>query len=364
MKTIPVRLSNQKSYPIHIGMSLGGLGKALRPFQFSRSLLVISAPPIARRYARPLLAGMKSAGFHAQLALMPDGEEFKTVRTVEALYRQCLKSGLDRRSAIVALGGGVVGDVAGFVAASYMRGLPFIQCPTTLLSMVDASVGGKVGVDLPEGKNLVGAFWQPRLVWMDLSVLQTLPDREWRTGLAEVVKYGLIADERIIRVLEKIDLSGLRRNPAVIEKIVSRSAGIKADVVSRDEKETRGLREVLNMGHTFGHAIEAVTGYKTYTHGEAISIGMCAAGRLGVALHSFGNGDLERLKTLLSRWGLETRVRKALPRAQIIRAMARDKKVLSGQFRFVVPEGWGRVRVVKGVPQTLVRQALSEVGIS
>jgi 3-dehydroquinate synthase len=310
-----------------------------------------------------LLAGLRSERFSPRLAVIPDGEAHKTLKTVQTLYIQCLKSRLDRRSALVALGGGVVGDMTGFAAATYMRGIPFVQCPTTLLSMVDASIGGKTGVDLPEGKNLVGAFWQPRRVWMDLSVLKTLPDREWRTGVAEVIKYGLMADEGILRILESIDLAELRRRADLQEDIVSRSARIKARIVSEDEKETSGRRELLNLGHTFGHAIESVSGYKTYTHGEAISIGMAAAARLSVRLKTFRSPDVRRLELLFQRWGLPVRARRPLPRKRIWEAMSRDKKAFSGRFRFIVPLGRGRARAVTRVPFPLLNQTLKEVGL-
>jgi 3-dehydroquinate synthase len=309
------------------------------------------------------MGGLSGAGFQSILACMPDGESHKTLDVVRFLYRRALAAKLDRRSVLIALGGGVVGDVAGFVAASFMRGIPFVQCPTTLLAMVDASIGGKTGVDLPEGKNLVGAFWQPKLVWMDLSTLATLPDRQWRTGIAEVIKYGLMADRSLFERLEKIDLPALKKNLGLQGVLVSRSAAIKAGVVSKDEWETRGLRETLNLGHTYGHAVESVTGYGTYTHGEAIAIGMCAAARLGALVGSFPADGVPRVDRLFQRWGLPTRVSRRLSRPLILAAMARDKKTLNGGFRFVVPVGIGRAKVVGGVASGLVAKTLAEVGL-
>jgi 3-dehydroquinate synthase len=363
MKTISVPLAQGRGYDLRIGQPLDQLGRALTSFGFSQTVLVVSSAPVARAW-RPLLwRGLTRAGFSPRLALIPPGESAKTLSTVRSLYRACLAAKLDRRSPVIALGGGVVGDAAGFAAATYLRGLPLVQCPTTLLAMVDSSIGGKTGVDLPEGKNLVGAFWQPRLVWMDLAALQTLPDREWRTGLAEVIKYGLINDPDLIALLEKITLDDLKRQRNLLESIVARSAMAKADVVSQDELETRGRREVLNLGHTFGHAIEAVTRYRSYTHGEAIAIGMCAAARLSGRLKALPFAYVRRLEALFERWGLPVRARRPLSRQKVLAAMSRDKKVVAGRFRFVIPVRWGKVQVVKGVPMPVLNRVLSEVGL-
>jgi 3-dehydroquinate synthase len=348
---------------IQIGVQLKDLGPSLKQKMVPGRALVVSPRPVARRWASPLLAGLRRAGFDPSLALIADGERHKTLATVESLYRRALAARLDRRSVVIALGGGVAGDVAGFVAATYMRGVPFVQCPTTLLAMVDASIGGKTGVDLPEGKNLVGAFWQPALVCMDLGVLTTLSDRHWRTGMAEVIKYGLMADPRLWARLEKSDLPTLKKNPRFLEYVVSVSAGIKADVVARDERETTGLRATLNLGHTFAHAIETVSGYTRYTHGEAVAIGLCAAARLGARVGLFPSAEIKRVDDLVRRWGLPVRVSRPLPRADIVAAMGRDKKAINGGFRFVVPTGIGRAQVVGGVAANDVAGVLGEVGL-
>lgn len=363
MKHIPLPLSGGRSHEIVVGAPLEKLGRALAPLVQGRRVLVISSAPIARRYAARLLGGLSGAGFQPSIARMPDGESHKTLEVVRFLYGRALAAKLDRRSVLIALGGGVVGDVSGFVAASFMRGIPFVQCPTTLLAMVDASIGGKTGVDLPQGKNLVGAFWQPKRVWMDLSTLATLPDRQWRTGIAEVIKYGLMGDRTLFERLEKIDLPALKKDVGMQGFLVSRSASIKAAVVSKDEGETRGLRETLNLGHTFGHAIESVSGYRAYTHGEAISIGMCAAARLGALLGSFPADAVPRVDRLFERWGLPTRVSRRLSRPLILAAMSRDKKTVNGGFRFVVPVGIGRAKVVGGVAPDQVSLTLAEVGL-
>lgn len=363
MKRIRMSLSGGRSPAIVVGARLENMGRALAPLISGRRALVVSSAPIAGLYGERLLGGLRKDGFTPTLALIPDGESHKTLAVVQRLYQRALAARLDRGSVLMALGGGVVGDVAGFVAATYMRGIPFVQCPTTLLAMVDASIGGKTGVDLPQGKNLVGAFWQPIGVWMDLTTLTTLPDRQWRTGLAEIIKYGIIADPEILEILEKIDLPVLKKNMRVLESLVARSAAIKADVVSKDEKELSGVRATLNLGHTFGHAIESVSGYRAYTHGEAVAIGLCAAARLGERLGTFPLNAIPRVESLVARWGLPTRVHRRLPRSKILAAMARDKKTVDGGFRFVVPVGMGRAKVVAQVPRDDVFQTLTEVGL-
>lgn len=362
MKNFSVRLAEGRSHRVAVGVRLESLGRALAQRVVGRRALVVSSAPIARRYAARLVAGLRGAGFLPTLALVPDGEKNKTLETVRRLYPRALAAGLDRKSPVVALGGGVVGDMAGFLAATFLRGVPLVQIPTTLLAMVDSALGGKTGVDLPEGKNLVGAFWQPALVWMDLETLPSLPDRQWRTGMAEIIKYGLIADRLLFRRLEGSTLKELQSRPRFQEWVISRSVAIKVDVVSRDEHETRGLREILNLGHTFGHALETLTGYRTYTHGEAIAVGMCAAARLGVRVGSFPETDVARVDALFRRWGLPTRARRPLPRAKIYEAMAKDKKTLAGKFRFVVPQGWGAARVVAGLGPADIDPVLDAVG--
>lgn len=363
MKTISVPLSNGRSHRLVVGAALEKMGTALARLVTGRRVLVVSAAPIARVHGGPLVRGLKKAGFEVSLALVPDGERHKQLRVVQSLYPRALAAGLDRRCPVVALGGGVVGDMAGFFAATYLRGVPVVQVPTTLLAMVDSAIGGKTGVDLPEGKNMVGAFWQPALVWMDPATLRTLPDRQWRTGMAEVIKYGLIADKSMIGVLERKTLGDLKKDHRLLANLIGRSAAIKARVVSRDERETRGLREILNLGHTFGHAIESVTKYRDYTHGEAIAVGMCAAARLGAALNAFPASGIDRVDALFRRWGLPVRVRRPLPRSKILQAMAKDKKTIAGQFRFVVPAGWGNAKVVSGVGRDTLDAVLSSVGL-
>lgn len=361
MKTVAVKLFAGRGYFVKVGAALAGLGPALRAFGPRGTVLVVSDKNVARRYAGAALGSLRRAGFKPSLAVIPAGEKAKNLDTVRKLYGAALKAKLDRRSVVVALGGGVVGDTAGFLAATYLRGLAFVQCPTTLLAMVDSSIGGKVGVDLREGKNLVGAFWQPKLVWMDLSTLKSLPEREWRTGLAEVVKYGVIAEPSILSTLEAA--APARPGGALLEDLVVKSVAIKARFVSQDENDTRGVRELLNLGHTFGHAIESVTAYGAYTHGEAIAVGMCAAARLGARLNGFSFAYVRRLEALFQRWGLPTRARRPLRRAAVLAAMSRDKKSLGGKFRFVVPVRWGKAATVSDVPRPVLDKVLTEVGL-
>jgi 3-dehydroquinate synthase len=311
-------------------------------------------------YGNRLASGLRKAGYEVSFAMFPAGERHKNIATVQSLYTSCAQTKLRRNSVIVALGGGVVGDVAGFVAATYLRGVKFVNVPTTLLAMVDAGIGGKTGADLPQGKNLVGAFYQPALVWCDLSTLKTLPPREWKTGMAEIIKYGVIRDATLFWFLERLFHDGGRYPiPAgALEHLVERSAAIKADVVSKDEFETKGLRAILNFGHTTAHALEASTSYRSLTHGEAVSIGMCAAGRIAVRLGIWSAKELARLENLLRAAELPTRALPSEFGPAFWKAMAQDKKIERDELRFVLPTKIGRV-VVRNVSKTVVRQALT-----
>lgn len=348
MKKIQISLG-RRSYPIYIGATLKNLGSKI---QSAKKALVVTQP-FAKKYKRVMSDSLRRAGIEFSFTFFPQGEKQKNLKTVERLYSKCVEKKLDRTSCIIALGGGVVGDVAGFVAATYLRGISLIQVPTTLLAMVDSAIGGKVGVDLPEAKNYVGAIYQPRLVWIDESVLKTLPEKEFRNGMAEVIKYGVIADKKLFELLEKnSDLS--------LTTIISCCVSIKAQVVSKDERETRGLREILNFGHTLGHAIESVTDYKTYTHGEAISIGMCAAGAIAGKLCLWQDQNQKRLKNLLQKMGLPISLKKRLPEKEIADTMMRDKKVRAGELRYVLPVKIGQV-ILKTIPLKLALHGLRSV---
>jgi 3-dehydroquinate synthase len=288
---------------------------------------------------------------------VPAGEETKCVAQAERLWNALADAKTDRKSVVIAAGGGVVGDLAGFVAATYARGLPFFQMPTTLLAQVDSSVGGKVGINLPQAKNIVGAFWQPAGVLIDLDALATLPDREYRAGLAEVVKYGVILDAEFFEYLERHVDSLVARQPEILEHIVAQSCRLKARVVEQDEREETGLRAVLNYGHTFCHAIETVTGYGRFLHGEAVAIGMVCASRLAERMGRIERSITERQLSLLSRLGLPIAAGD-LDAGQILAAMQHDKKVERGRLRFVLPDRIGHVSLVGDVDPTLVELSL------
>src|SRR4051812_5397280 len=283
MRIVEVPL-DARTYSIHIGPALlGQLASQCRALNLGDKCAVISDRNVARRYARACMNNLKESGFQPALISVAAGETAKSLKVAQSCYDALSKHRIERKSFIVALGGGVVGDLAGFLAATYLRGVAFVQLPTTLLAQVDSSVGGKVGVNLKAGKNLVGAFYQPRLVLCDLDTLRTLPPREFRAGLAEVIKYGIIYDATLFEQFERAMDRILVQDPAVLEPIIARCCEIKAYVVSEDETEA-GLRAILNFGHTIGHAIEAISGYRKYLHGEAISIGQIAAARLS-AMH-------------------------------------------------------------------------------
>jgi 3-dehydroquinate synthase len=301
---------------------------------------------------------------------IPDGEAHKTIGSLANLYRRAARAGVDRRSVIIGLGGGVITDMAGFLAATYMRGIDFVAAPTTLLGMVDASIGGKTGVDLPEGKNLVGSFWQPRLVWIDLDVLKTLPQREWITGFAEIIKYGVILDREFFSWLEKkiqSESDPRRWMRSELEHAVTLSARMKATVVSADERETplKGGREVLNFGHTAGHALEAAAGYRRLSHGQAISVGMAIAGQISVLHGLWSQREQLRMLALLRSFGLPINAPRlsASQRSLFWDALRRDKKNVAGDLRFVLPLRIGRVQVKGGVPIESVRAACREAGL-
>ena len=297
--------------------------------------------------------GVKNRG---AVHLMNDGESAKNLRTVELLTRDLVKGGADRKSLLIAVGGGVVGDVAGFVAASYLRGVALVHVPTTLVAQVDSSIGGKTGVNLPEGKNLVGAFYPPRLVLSDPEMLRTLPEREFRGGLAEIIKHAVIADAEMFAYLEKNLENVERRNRVALDYLVPRNVAIKARVVTRDERES-GLREILNFGHTFAHALESVTHYKRYQHGEAVAWGMMAAALLGHEIGVTRADDVSRIVSLVRRMGpLPGWPR--VPTRALLEAMRSDKKARDGKLRFVLTSRIGKASSYDGVPLAAVERVM------
>jgi 3-dehydroquinate synthase len=360
MRTVNVSLGS-RSYPILIGgRILADLGRHCAELQLGQRCVVITDKNVAPLYGAKAASSLRKAGFEPMLATVPAGETSKSLKSFQNCCDLLAGHRLERKSFIVALGGGVVGDLAGFVAAAYLRGIPFVQAPTTLLAQVDSSVGGKVGVNLAAGKNLVGAFHQPRLVLCDLATLRTLPLREFRASLAEVIKYGIICDAALFERLERDLPRLLRRESEVLAEVVARCCEIKADVVRQDETET-GLRAILNFGHTVGHAIEATAGYGKFLHGEAISIGQVAAAKLSVRAAGFPAKDAERIEKLFVRAGLPVSMNLTARRqTALIEAMRLDKKVRDGQIRFVLAHQIGHVEPGHKIPSEWIRDVLAE----
>jgi 3-dehydroquinate synthase len=320
---------------------------------------IITDTNAGKHFAKPAYESLVKAGFEPVLVTIPAGEKSKRISVVEKCCGQLAAHRLERKSFIVALGGGVVGDLAGFVAATYLRGIPFVQVPTTLLAQVDSSVGGKTGVNLRAGKNLVGAFYQPKLVLCDLDALKTLPEREFRAGLAEVIKYGIIYDAKLFVQLER-DLPRLiKREPKTLAAVIARCCEIKAEVVAQDETES-GLRATLNFGHTIGHAIENSFGYGKYLHGEAIATGQVAAAKISQKILGLPERDVGRIENLFVQAGLPARIN--LNSAQwkkLFTAMKLDKKVSGGEIKFVLAKEIGRAVCGQKVPATLIAEALA-----
>jgi 3-dehydroquinate synthase len=343
MKTLTVNLE-KRSYPIYVGEGiLARTGEFLSRAGLCGKVALVTNPTVAHLYIQPVSQALIQAGFEVIQVLIPDGEEHKNQESLAAIYDCLVSARLERKSCVVALGGGVIGDLAGFAAATYLRGVPYVQVPTTLLAQVDSSVGGKTGVNHHGGKNLIGAFYQPRLVLIDVDALATLPRRELVAGLAEVIKYGVIEDKELFRLLEKkIDrLVGLDRK--LLMQVIIRSCAIKARVVERDEHED-DYRAVLNFGHTLGHALEAATEYREFLHGEAVAIGMVKAAAISLR-HGFCDyQSLERIRGLIEKTGLPTDIPKSVRDESLIQGMEVDKKSAGGRIKFVVCEGIGKAR--------------------
>jgi 3-dehydroquinate synthase len=359
MREVTVPLG-ARSYSILIGTKLlPALGRHCAQLKLGRRCAIISDANVAKRFAAAAQKSLRASGFDPLSVVVPAGETAKSLATVQRCYDKLAAHRLERRSFVVALGGGVVGDLAGFVAATYLRGVPFVQVPTTLLAQVDSSVGGKVGVNLAAGKNLVGAFHQPRQVLCDLDTLKTLPPREFRAGLAEVIKYGIIYDSALFARLERDLPKLLKMEPSTLTAIVARCCEIKAEVVGQDETES-GLRAILNFGHTIGHALEAISRYGKYLHGEAIAIGQVAAAELSAALTGLSQIDVDRITDLFRRAGLPTSVElNARQTKQLFSAMRLDKKVSGGEIKFVLARRIGEVVWGQSVPEDLIRFTLN-----
>lgn len=368
MVRIKVELK-ERGYEVIVGENcLAEVGKCIKVNGWGEKVFIITDPLVNDLYGDTLRKGLK--GFEHHTLEVPRGEKNKTLSAAAKVYDALIKHSAHRDSIILALGGGVIGDLAGYVAATYMRGINCIQVPTTLLAQVDASIGGKTGVNHPKCKNLIGCFYQPKMVVCDVKTLTSLPARELRTGLAEVIKYGVIEDAEFFNFLEanshhlntqafesKARLSAALK---LWQTIVAESAKIKARVVEKDEKEA-SLRMILNFGHTIGHAIETLTRYRAYNHGEAVAIGMVAAGRIAERLHLISREAVERIVNLLDKVVLPTEI-KGIPADAIVNALMVDKKVKGGKVLFVLPEKIGRVVVKDNIPAKVVKEALEEIG--
>lgn len=346
----------ERSYEIIIGsktiQTLGLRIKELRPSKVA----VISNETIFPLYKDAFLASLREYDIAPEVFLIPDGEKYKDSSWANHLHGELLKARLDRSSVLIALGGGVVGDITGFVASTYMRGIRFVQVPTTLLAQVDSSVGGKTGVNHPLGKNMIGTFYQPSLVIIDIDTLKTLPRREFYAGMAEVIKYGIISDRNLFDFLVENRDDIVSHGDSIVH-IIKRSCEIKAAVVSKDEREA-GLRAILNFGHTVGHAVETVTEYKQYLHGEAVAIGMFAAAKLAVRAGMFDQEGVDVIREIIRLYDLPVDMPDDLAVDNIISAMEIDKKVKAGRLSFILPESIGRVRIVEDVDRNLIREVL------
>ena len=348
------------NYPVWVGWGiLDDIGKRTKEYLSPSCVYIITDESILE-HARKVQISMEKSGIASHVYIVPPGESSKTLETVQQIYSWLAGRKAERRHLIVAVGGGVIGDMAGFVAATYLRGMPFVQVPTTLLSMMDASIGGKVAVDLPQGKNLVGAFYQPKFVLSDVETLVSLPERELNSGWAEAIKHGLILDEDLLGIFENRvnEVRSLDRDIAT--EIIRKSVAIKANVVSRDERETLGIRILLNYGHTIGHAIESSTGYTKYLHGEAVSLGMMAAAKIGQFVGVLREEEVIRQENVLKAYGLPVRAQ-GLDAKEIIEATTSDKKTSDGIVNWVLLKGLGNAVTNNKIPINYVLDAVNFV---
>lgn len=358
MKEIVVRLG-PRSYKIYIEKDIRGLAGRLKALDLGTVAAIVTNSRLNSMFGKGIAASVSSAGMKPKTVIVPDSEKAKSLKEALSLLRFLSSiDGRGKRLCVIALGGGVVGDLAGFVASIYKRGIPYIQIPTTLLAQVDSSIGGKTAVDLPEAKNMVGSYYQPKMVYINVSFLKNLSDRDFLSGIAEVIKYGIIKDRKLFDYLLKSRQSILSRDLRTLSQIVARSAKIKAEIVSADEREERSLRTILNLGHTVGHAVEAACGYSNlYTHGEAIGIGMIAAARISNRIGPLSQNDLFSIERTVRSFGLPTRIR-VLKTDDILQSLAYDKKFIHGITRLVLPVKIGKVIIKEGIPESLIREAV------
>ncbi len=361
MREIDVNLG-ERSYKIAIDKgNLTTIGRILRDFSFSNKPVIVSNPTVFDLYGESVINSLKNYDYDVTFLLIPDGEEYKNSAWYDYIMNELLKQRLDRKSVLIALGGGVIGDITGFAASTYMRGIDYIQVPTTLLSQVDSSVGGKTGINHYLGKNMIGAFYQPRYVLIDVDTLDTLPDREIRAGMAEVIKYGVIWDKKFFSYLKDNRQAVLSLEHDAITHIIGRSCQIKAEVVSKDEREA-GLRAVLNFGHTVGHGIETSTGYKKFLHGESVAIGMYIEAGVASLLSMLEYEAFNEIRELIDAYELPYETPPDISADMLMESMSIDKKVLSGDIRFVLPEEIGRVKMVGGINKETIEKAIALKG--
>lgn len=356
MQTLRVELG-ERSYPIHIGMGLLAQSGEVLPYLKSKRVVVVTNTTVAPLYLETLTTGLAGSGVAVLPIILPDGEKYKNWETLNQIFDELIGAHCERSTTLIALGGGVIGDMGGFAASCYQRGMPFIQIPTTLLSQVDSSVGGKTAINHPLGKNMVGAFYQPQMVLADISTLDTLPDRELRAGLAEVIKYGLIRDPVFFSWLEENAGLLLARDREALAFAVFRSCANKAELVAADERES-GERALLNLGHTFGHAIETGVGYGEWLHGEAVSVGMLIASDLSRRLGFITETEVSRVESLLSRVRLPL-CGPSLGAARFLELMRHDKKVENGKLRLVLLKSIGKAVVTDAVAEQDILAAIS-----
>ena len=358
-KTLRVELGDN-SYPLVVGTGLlNSVGELLMPHTKSNKVLIVSDAFVKTRYMPVVLKSLKDAGLDVSTIEVPVGEESKSLVQFSRIQDSLVEHQLDRGSMLIALGGGVIGDLAGFAAAVYMRGIPYVQIPTTVQAQVDASVGGKTAINHPKGKNLIGAFHQPKLVVIDVDTLKTLPQRDIRAGLIEVIKMGVIRDEPLFERVEENLEAILNLDDTTLIEIISQACVNKAEIVAKDEKES-GLRMVLNYGHTFGHALEAMTHYNRYRHGEAVSIGMNCAAQLATNLRMFSETDFQRQRALLKRAKLPITFPTDLTPEALCDAMYLDKKTLGGKLRLILPTRIGEVVIHDDVDDRHILEAISQ----
>ncbi|HBR14698.1 MAG TPA: 3-dehydroquinate synthase [Candidatus Omnitrophica bacterium] len=359
MKKVRVDLK-ENAYKILIGHDfLSKLGIHLKSLGIGQDAVVITHPVIHQFYGKTIATGLKKSGFSVKIIDVLEGESSKSTQTAFQLMEEIAGYDCFKKIFIVALGGGVIGDLAGFVAAVYKRGISYVQVPTTFLAQIDSAIGGKVAIDLPVGKNLVGAFHQPRIVLSDVTTLSTLEERQIKNGLAEAVKYGMIYDKKLFYYLSKNYSLLLKRNPKALMDVVFSCSRIKAQVVVEDEKETKGIRTILNFGHTVGHAIEAAGTFSAYQHGEAVSLGMRIAGDISCQMKMFSQDNRDSLNKLLTDIGLPEKI-KNLRLEDILNVMQHDKKFISGTNRFVLVKDIGQVKIVDNVPMTVITKAIKK----